>query len=108
MKSVARFDFFTDDIALYITIKCEEDSSTLQKDLDTLSVWKSKWNVKFNPSKCQVVQVTGPKNPLKSEYIPTDRFWRLSPVSDILGLIFQIISHVTLTLVVLLETQTGP
>ena len=52
-----------------LTIKGEEDSSALQKDLDTLSVWESKWDMQFNPSKCQVVQVTGSKSPYKSEYI---------------------------------------
>ena len=60
---------FADDTALYLTIKGEEDSSALQKDLDTLSVWESKWDMQFNPSKCQVVQVTGSKSPFKSEYI---------------------------------------
>ena len=53
---------FADDTALYLTIKGEEDSSALQKDLDTLSVWESKWDMQFNPSKCQVVQVTGSKS----------------------------------------------
>ena len=33
---------FADDTALYLTIKGEEDSSALQNDLDTLSVWESK------------------------------------------------------------------
>ena len=49
--------------ALYFTIKGKEYSSTLQKALDTLSMLEAKWDVQFNPSKCQVVQVTG------SEYI---------------------------------------
>ena len=62
---------FADDTALYLTIKGEEDSSALQKDLDTLSVCESKWDLQFNPSKCQVVQVTGSKSkkPINSEYI---------------------------------------
>ena len=59
---------FADDTALYLTIKGEEDSTALQKDLDTLSVWESKWDMQFNPSKCQVIQVTGAKSPYKSEY----------------------------------------
>ena len=54
---------FADNTALYLTIKGEEDSSALEKDLDTLSVWESKWDMQFNPSKCQVVQVTGSKSP---------------------------------------------
>ena len=60
---------FADDTALYLTIKGEEDSSALQTDLDLLSVWEKKWDMQFNPSKCQVVQVTGSKSPIKSEYI---------------------------------------
>lgn len=60
---------FADDTALYLTIKSDEDSLALQNDLNALSVWESKWDMQFNPSKCQVVQVTGSKKPLKSEYI---------------------------------------
>ena len=61
---------FADDTTLYLTIKGEEDSSALQKDLDLLSVWEKKRDMQFNFSKCQVVQVTGSKkNPVKSEYI---------------------------------------
>ena len=36
---------FADDTALYLTIKGEEDISALQKDLGTLSVWESKWDM---------------------------------------------------------------
>ena len=54
---------FADDTALYLTIKGEEDSSALQKDLEKT------WDMQFNPSKCQVVQVTGSKSPIKPEYI---------------------------------------
>ena len=37
----------------------------------TLSVWESKWDIQFNLSKCQVVQVTVSKSkkPINSEYI---------------------------------------
>ena len=30
----------------------------LQTDLDRLSVWEDRWDMEFNPSKCQVVRVT--------------------------------------------------
>ena len=40
---------FADDTALYLTIKGEEDILALQKDLDTLSVWESKWDMQFQP-----------------------------------------------------------
>ena len=44
------------------------DSSVLQQDLDRLSVWESDWDMEFNPSKCQVVQVTGYKKPINAAY----------------------------------------
>ena len=87
---------FADDTALYLTIEGEEDSSALQKDLNSLSGWEKKWDMQFNPSKCQVVQVTGSKRPIKSEYtytFSTARCWKLSPVLETLALTLEAISH---------------
>ena len=56
---------FADDTALYLTMENEDDSSALQTDLDILSTWESRWDMEFNPSKCQVVHVTGTKGPVK-------------------------------------------
>ena len=50
---------FADDTALYLTLESEDDSSTLQNDLNILLAWKTRWDMGFNPSKCQVVHVTG-------------------------------------------------
>ena len=63
---------YADNTAFYLTIKDKEDSSALQKDLDTLSTWESKLDMQSNPSKCQVVQVTGSKKLIKSEYVLRD------------------------------------
>ena len=49
---------FADDTAVYLKIGGEDDSNMLQQDLNRLSVWVSRWNMEFNPSKCQVVHVT--------------------------------------------------
>ena len=49
---------FADDTAVYLTIGGEDDSNMIQQDLNRLSVWVSRWNMEFNPSKCQVVHVT--------------------------------------------------
>ena len=54
---------FADDTALYLTIEGENDSAALQHDLDKLSVWERDWDMEFNPSKCQVIQMTGSRNP---------------------------------------------
>ena len=49
---------FADDTTVYLTIRGEDDSNMLQQGLDRLSVWGSRWDMEFNPSQCQVVQVT--------------------------------------------------
>ena len=56
---------FADDTAVYLTIGGADDGKVLQNDLDRLSVWKDRWDMEFNPSKCQVVQVTSSKNFIK-------------------------------------------
>ena len=43
--------------------------STLQNDLDILSVWETRWGMEFNPSKCQVVHVSGSKRPVKRDFV---------------------------------------
>ena len=62
---------FADGAALCLTVGGggREDGSALRRDLGSLSVWEKKWDMQFNTSKCQVVQVTGSKSPIKSEYI---------------------------------------
>ena len=60
---------FTDDTALYLTLESEDDGSTLQNDLNILSAWETRWDMRFNPLKCQVVHVTGSKKPVKRDYI---------------------------------------
>ena len=62
---------FADDTALYFTMGGKDDSKALQNDLDILSTWETKWDMECNPSKCQVVHVTGSKSkrPIKTDYI---------------------------------------
>ena len=57
---------FADDTAMYLTMEGANDSSVFQQDLDRsrLSVWEFDWDMEFNPSKCQVVQVTVYKKPI--------------------------------------------
>ena len=49
---------FADDTAVYLTVGDTEDGKVLQNDLDRLPVWEDRWDMEFNPSKCQVVRVT--------------------------------------------------
>ena len=59
---------FADDTAMYLTMEGADDSSELQQGLDRLSVWESDWDMEFNPSKCQVVQVTGSRKHVIATY----------------------------------------
>ena len=55
---VSRVRLFADDTAIYLTLENKSDSDKLQRDLDRLQTWEARWDMEFNPSKCQVVRVT--------------------------------------------------
>ena len=54
---VSQVRLFADDTAVYLTMDGADSGRVLQNDIDTLSVWESRWNMTFNPSKCKVVRV---------------------------------------------------
>ena len=60
---------FADDTAVYPTVQGKDDSDRLQRDLDYLQEWKVKWDMEFNPSKCQVIHITRFRNPIKNKYM---------------------------------------
>ena len=66
---VSQLSLFADVTAIYLTIESKTDSDCLQRDLDRLQAWESKWDMELNPSKCQVIHVTASSAPLKTEYI---------------------------------------
>jgi len=49
---------FADDCLLYRTITTDEDATQLQRDLDQLQEWATKWQLRFNVSKCTMMQLT--------------------------------------------------
>ena len=59
---------FADDSLLYRTIETPQDSETLQKDLDTLQLWESKWKMEFHPGKCQTIRITNKIKPSSHTY----------------------------------------
>ena len=66
VKSTARL--FADDCLLYRRIKSDEDRNTLQHDLDQLQKWEDQWLMRFNPDKCEVLQITTRRSPLQTQY----------------------------------------
>ena len=49
---------FADDYICYHEIRDTDDSSKLQKDIDRLGCWASKWGMRFQPVKCNIMQIT--------------------------------------------------
>ena len=66
IKSCVRL--FADDTILYKNIRNQTDSETLQKDLDTLESWETKWQMSFNVSKCHLLTITRKNNPIQCRY----------------------------------------
>ena len=66
---VSQVRLFADDTAIYLSIESQHDNDCLQRDLDLLQAWESKWDMEFNPSKCQVIRVSTSRTPFNTEYI---------------------------------------
>ena len=49
---------FADDCVCYREIKDEEDTMKLQSDIDRLGSWAKKWGMRFQPVKCNMMQMT--------------------------------------------------
>ena len=49
---------FADDCVCYREIKNEEDTLKLQRDIDRLGSWARKWGMRFQPVKCNMMQLT--------------------------------------------------
>ena len=52
-----------DDCVCYREIKDTEDTLKLQKDIDQLGCWARKWAMRFQPVKCNMMQIT--RKPIK-------------------------------------------
>ena len=49
---------FADDCVCYREIKNVADTVKLQKDIDRLGSWARKWGMRFQPVKCNMIQLT--------------------------------------------------
>ena len=48
---------FADDCVCYHQTDSTEDTSKLQKDTDQLGKWARKWGMRFQPMKCNIMQL---------------------------------------------------
>ena len=49
---------FADDCVCYRQIDSTDDTSKLQKDIDQPGKWARKWGMRFQPVKCNIMQLT--------------------------------------------------
>ena len=59
---------FADDCVCYREIKDIEDTLKLQKDIDRLGIWARKWGMRFQPVKCNMMQLTNKHNKIDASY----------------------------------------
>ena len=56
LSSKTKLRLFADDTVLYRSITSENEARILQNDLTNLFLWASKWNLKFNVKKCNLMR----------------------------------------------------
>ena len=49
---------FADDCVMYKSVKSVRDCQGLQQDLIQLQAWQERWQLRFNPKKCNVLRAT--------------------------------------------------
>ena len=59
---------FADNTKIYQQINNVEDSIALQIDLTTLDLWVDRWQMKFNPTKCEVMRILHNKDKRSTRY----------------------------------------
>ena len=53
---------FANNTLLHRPASSPDDAVALQADLTSLEEWEGKWNMDFNPSKCEVLHITNKRN----------------------------------------------
>ena len=59
---------FADDCVCYRVIKDIENTLQFQKDIDRLGIWARKWGMRFQPVKCNMMQLTKKHNKIDASY----------------------------------------
>ena len=68
----------------YCTIgPLDVDIPALQCDLDRLGVWANKWQMNFNPAKCEVMRITHRKDKTKPIYSLGGQFRSVENTKDL-------------------------
>lgn len=77
---------FADDCIIYRIIDTENDSQTLQRDLDIISCWTETWQMQLNIDKCAIVRCTRSPLSIKFDYKLNDTYIRTVHQHQYLGI----------------------
>ena len=76
---------FVDDTKIFKVIKRPENTSELQKDLDSLSSWANETGMTFNTKKSKVMRISLKRNPVERSYSLNSKPLQLSEAEKDLG-----------------------
>ena len=65
---ISKVRLFADDCLVYREIKNRQDQIALQKDLNLLENWGSKWGMRFNAAKCNIMRMSRKQTPISTQY----------------------------------------
>ena len=69
---------FADDCVMYKSVKSVRDCQELQQDLIQLQAWQERWQLRFNPRKCNVMRaIHATRKKIEYPYTPDD-----TPLTD--------------------------
>ena len=57
INECAKCNLYADDVKLYSSVTCSEDSTHLQHALNAIISWSEEWQLKINMSKCNILHV---------------------------------------------------
>ena len=60
--------FFADDVVMYHSVHSTGDCDAFQQDLDSIAVWYSKWQMRLNVYKCDLLCISNKHSPSKPSY----------------------------------------
>jgi len=74
----SKIRLYADDVVLYRDIRSIEDCYVLQNDLDLLAQWSYKWQMMFNPKKCEFLRISN-----KSTFVLNTYYINNHPIKEV-------------------------
>ena len=80
---------FADDTLLHRLMKNDNDTKTLQEDLQELEKWENEWDMSFHPNKCNILPISKKKTANRNEYTLHDHQLETVESAKYLGVTLQ-------------------